>query len=120
MVIMDALDEEYKEFDEDALPADTREHIRAGLVKLHQAHFVHGDVRDVNMMVEKDGKPEFMLVDLTGQGSSANGANLAKTDFINILRTSQDLSKSSLPHSQGRTSSRRWASGQFVNLDPLA
>ena len=33
MVIMDALGKEYKEFDEDALPADTREHIRVGLVK---------------------------------------------------------------------------------------
>jgi hypothetical protein len=40
-----------------------RIHIRAGWVELHQAHFVHSDVRDVNMMVRKDGKPGFMLVD---------------------------------------------------------
>jgi hypothetical protein len=38
MVTMDALDEEYKDFDEDALFADTRKNIRAGLVELHQAH----------------------------------------------------------------------------------
>lgn len=42
--------------------------ISAGLVKLHQAHFVHGDVRDVNMMVEKDGKPGFMLIDFDWAG----------------------------------------------------
>ena len=65
MVIMDALDEEYKE---DALPVDTREHIRAGLVKLRQARQAHGDVRDINIMVRKDGKPGFMFVDFDWAG----------------------------------------------------
>jgi hypothetical protein len=68
MVIMDAIDEEYKLFDKNVLPADTREHIRVRLVELHQAHFVHGDVRDVNIMVRKDGKPGYMLVDFDWSG----------------------------------------------------
>jgi hypothetical protein len=68
MVIMDALDEEYKTFDKNTLPANTRENIEAGLTKLHQAHYVHGDVRDVNIMVRQDGKPGFMLVDFDWAG----------------------------------------------------
>jgi hypothetical protein len=67
-VIMDALDEEYKPFDKNNLPADGREHIRARLVELHQANLVHGDVRDVNIMVRKDGKPGLMLVDFDWSG----------------------------------------------------
>ena len=68
MVIMGALDEEYKPFDKDNLPADGREHIRARLVKLHQANLVHGDVRDVNIMVRKDGKLGVMLIDFDWSG----------------------------------------------------
>jgi hypothetical protein len=68
MVIMDALNEEYKTFNKNSLPQDTRENIEAGLTKLHQAHFVHGHVRDVNIMVRMDGKPGFMLVDFDWAG----------------------------------------------------
>ena len=68
MVVMDALDREYKTFDKNALPAGTRENIEDGLRKLHQAHVVHGDVRDVNIMIRKDGKPGFMLVDFDWAG----------------------------------------------------
>ncbi len=67
-VIMDALDEEYKPFDKNILPADTGERIGERLVELHQANFVHGDVRDANIMVRKDGKPGFMLVDFDWSG----------------------------------------------------
>lgn len=70
MVIMDALDEEYKPLDTLALPAmDRREEIRTRLTELHQAHFVHGDIRDVNIMVRKDGKRGFMLVDFDWSGA---------------------------------------------------
>jgi len=68
MVIMDALDEEYKPFDQNILAADTRERIGERLVELHQANFVHGDVRDANIMVRKDGKLGFMLVDFDWSG----------------------------------------------------
>ena len=68
MVIMDALDEEYQPFDKRTLPLGADEHLRERLVELHQANFVHGDVRDVNIMVRKDGKPGFMLVDFDWSG----------------------------------------------------
>ena len=69
MVVMNALDKEYKIFDKYSLPADTREHIEAELNELHRVHFVHGDVRDANMiMVRKDSEPGFMLVDFDWAG----------------------------------------------------
>jgi Ser/Thr protein kinase RdoA (MazF antagonist) len=45
-----------------SLPAGTRQQIKERSVELHQATVVHGDVRDANVMVRKDGKLGFMLV----------------------------------------------------------
>jgi len=44
MVIMDGLNEEYKPFNKNILPADTREWTGEQLFELHQANFVHSDV----------------------------------------------------------------------------
>ena len=68
MVIMDALDEEYEPFDKITLPVGAEEYLRGRLVELHQANFVHGDIRDVNVMVRKDGKLGLMLVDFDWSG----------------------------------------------------
>lgn len=38
------------------------------LASLHQAGYVHGDVRDTNIMVKKDGSPGFKLVDFDWAG----------------------------------------------------
>ena len=38
-------------------------------VGLHQVHYAHGGVRDVNIMFRKDGKPGLILIDFAGQGS---------------------------------------------------
>ena len=84
MVVMNALDEEYKIFDKYSLPADTREHIEAELNELHRAHFVHGDVRDANIMVRKDSEPGFMLVDFDWVGIIGEvcyPANINKKDI---------------------------------------
>jgi aminoglycoside phosphotransferase (APT) family kinase protein len=86
MVIMDDLSKEYKTFDKNSLPAATHEHIRAGLDKLHQTHFVHGDVRDVNIMVRKDGKPGFMLVDFDLAGVIDEVHNPYNPEKVNIWR----------------------------------
>ena len=67
MVIMDAFDDEYKDFDKDALSANTHEHIRAPLDELHEAHFVKSDVRNVNMVIRKDGKPGFDWAGVIGK-----------------------------------------------------
>jgi len=84
MVIMDDLSKEYKPFDDKSLPADTRKNMEAGLNELHQAHYVHGDIRDVNIMVRRDGEPGFMLVDFDWAGIIGEArypANVNKVDF---------------------------------------
>jgi len=48
---------------ETAPPIGIFKDLKALLVKLHKAGFVHGDVRDTNIIVRKDGKPGFMLLD---------------------------------------------------------
>src|SRR4051812_17640049 len=63
MVIMDFLDKEYEPSDKRTLPLGAEEYLRERLIELHQANFVHGDVRDINIMVRKDDKLGFMLVD---------------------------------------------------------
>lgn len=69
MVIMDALNADYQRLDQCLAPAKgTHELIKARLVELHQAHFVHGDLRDVNIMVRGDGQLGFMLVDFDWSG----------------------------------------------------
>jgi hypothetical protein len=56
----------------------------AELVELHQGYFAHGDVRDVNIMVRKDGKSGFMLVDFDWAGVIGKAHyrdNFSKVDF---------------------------------------
>lgn len=77
MVVMDALDEEYETLDRKALPADTRERIRERLHELHQANFVHCDVRDLNIMVRKGS---LCLSTSTGQASRYT-ININKVDL---------------------------------------
>ena len=63
MAIMDTRDGEYGPFDKDTLPAGTHGQRGERLAELHQANFVHGDVRDANIMVRKRDKLGIMLVD---------------------------------------------------------
>jgi len=73
-VITDALDEKYKLFDKNILPGDTREQIEERLVELHQANFVYGEGQDANIMVRKDGKLGFILVDFDWSGFMGGAA----------------------------------------------
>jgi len=86
MVIMDALNQEYKHFDEDILPTDTRELIEKRLVELHQAGFVHGDVRDVNIMIRKDSKLGFMLIDFDWSGVVGEARYPINVNKVDIWR----------------------------------
>ena len=49
-------------------PIGIYEDLKALLVNLHKVGFVHGDVRDTNIMVRKDRKPGFMLLDFDWSG----------------------------------------------------
>jgi hypothetical protein len=85
MVVMDAIDKDYEEF--------TRKHysavdeIRAKLIMLHQEGFVHGDVRDTNVMVRKNGLDSdvIQLVDFDWAGKIGKvryPANVNRTDIV--------------------------------------
>jgi serine/threonine protein kinase len=68
IVVMDALDEEYEELPRGPLPSSFADEITAKITLLHQAGYVHGDIRDTNVMVRKDGQKGFMLVDFDWAG----------------------------------------------------
>jgi hypothetical protein len=85
MVIMDDLSEEYKPFNKEA-PGAGKADIEAKLKELHQAHFVHGDIRDTNIMVRMDGKPGFMLVDFDWAGVAGDVCYPANVNKAGIWR----------------------------------
>lgn len=70
MVVMDAVNKDFVELhqlDKSARTPQLREQLEAKLTSLHQAGYVHGDVRDTNVMVREDGQG-FMLVDFDWSG----------------------------------------------------
>jgi serine/threonine protein kinase len=68
MVVMDAIDD-YAELCDSHLHAPHRifTKIEEKLNELHQHSFVHGDIRDTNIMISKD-KERFMLIDFDWGG----------------------------------------------------
>lgn len=68
MVVMDRIGEEYVEFHESSCTPLVVNKLRDVLSRLHQAGFVHGDIRDTNIMVPRSGEPNFMLVDFDWAG----------------------------------------------------
>ncbi|KAK7437958.1 hypothetical protein VKT23_018393 [Stygiomarasmius scandens] len=65
---MDRVDDNYRPFDTADRSEQMRDFILEKLGALHQAGYVHGDVRDTNVMVRSDGEAEFMLVDFDWSG----------------------------------------------------
>ena len=57
--------------------------------------FVHGDVRDVNIMVRKDGKLEFMLVDFDWSGIIGEARYPININKVDLWRT-EDVSDGQL------------------------
>jgi hypothetical protein len=70
MIVMDAIGDEFDYLDTPI--AAHYEPIKEKIVALHQQGYVHGDVRDTNLMVRKDGKPGFMLFDFDWAGEIGN------------------------------------------------
>ncbi|KAF8584004.1 hypothetical protein K439DRAFT_1661009 [Ramaria rubella] len=73
MVVMDRIDETHSTLDQARTAGlDLDSHLQGSLHQqleaLHHAGYVHGDVRDTNVMVEKDGKEGFMLIDFDWAG----------------------------------------------------
>ena len=72
MAVMEMIGEDY--FPLSPPPYSHSEDITQKLTSLHQANYVHGDVRDTNIMVKKDGVRGFKLVDFdwSGRGPISN------------------------------------------------
>ncbi len=68
MVVMDAIDEDYAELNTQPPTPLIVDGIEAKIIELHQQGFVHGDIRDTNVLVRKDGMKGFMLVDFDWAG----------------------------------------------------
>ncbi|KAH8917023.1 hypothetical protein BT69DRAFT_1355087 [Atractiella rhizophila] len=72
MVVMDRLrPEEYMElYQPEVTPTSAlMDTIESKLTELHQQHYVHGDIRESNILVSLDGK-QFMLVDFDWAGKT--------------------------------------------------
>ncbi|KAG2358124.1 hypothetical protein BDR07DRAFT_1295881 [Suillus spraguei] len=52
------------------LPRSAFEPIREQLKKLHAENFVHGDIRDTNILVKKDDRTKFMIIDFDWAGAA--------------------------------------------------
>jgi len=62
----------YYEFQVGAVPTqESINQLREGLAALHQAGFVHGDVREANILVEKGGHARLVDFDWSGQAGTA-------------------------------------------------
>jgi len=70
MVVMDQIGDEYVEFHQLLSTPMILDELRGVLCQLHQAGFVHGDIRDTNIMVPKTGEPSFLLVDFDWAGKA--------------------------------------------------
>jgi len=69
MVVMDFLDRNlYHSFDRSDQSYELYGSMKNALDKLHQAGFVHGDIRDINTMVKNDDRSKFMLLDFDWSG----------------------------------------------------
>lgn len=68
MIVMEMITEDYCCLMECSARSTHREEIAAKLVSLHQESYVHGDIRDTNIMVKKDGSLGIKLVDFDWSG----------------------------------------------------
>jgi hypothetical protein len=70
MVVMDRIDDVFMPLytSESSLSVELRNLVLEETTHLHQAGYVHGDLRDTNLMVRKNGQSGFMLVDFDWAG----------------------------------------------------
>jgi hypothetical protein len=69
MVVMEMIGEDYCHLMDFPPPYSHFDDIIGKLTSLHQANYVHGDVRNTNIMVKKDGNQGFKLVDFDWSGT---------------------------------------------------
>jgi tRNA A-37 threonylcarbamoyl transferase component Bud32 len=84
MIVMDAITDRFSHVDKPSV--SLYEPIKEKVVAFHQWGYVHGDLRDTNLMVRDNRVPEMMLFDFDCVGE------IGKVRYpINMNRTSSDL-----------------------------
>jgi hypothetical protein len=68
MIVMEMIGDDYCCLGESSAYYSHYDEIMTKLVSLHQECLVHGDIRDTNIMVKKDGSPGILLVDFDWSG----------------------------------------------------
>ncbi|KAI6095799.1 hypothetical protein EDD16DRAFT_1778249 [Pisolithus croceorrhizus] len=68
MVVMDDLSNDYETLAKTRVPDSTKNLIHAKLAGFHEAGFVHGDIRDTNIMVSKSDNTQFRIIDFDWAG----------------------------------------------------
>ena len=68
MIVMEMIGEDYCRLSDFPPPYPHYQDIIEKVTSLHQANYVHGDVRGANILVAKDGAPGFKLVDFDWSG----------------------------------------------------
>ncbi|EGO23318.1 hypothetical protein SERLADRAFT_391072 [Serpula lacrymans var. lacrymans S7.9] len=88
MVVMDMLPADFEMLSARTgrLPLSVFTDISAKLESLHEAGYVHGDIRDTNIMVSKTNKTQFMIVDFDWAGSIEEARYPAGVNHIDISR----------------------------------
>ncbi|KAG1868935.1 hypothetical protein DFJ58DRAFT_653645, partial [Suillus subalutaceus] len=68
MIVMEMITDDYCCLGESPVPYPHHDALATGLRSLHQESYVHGDIRNTNVMVKKDHSPGFKLVDFDWSG----------------------------------------------------
>lgn len=89
MVVMDFIDDGvYCDLEDSPNKASFESEVRNKVTSLHQAGFVHGDIRTTNIMVKKNGSPGIMLVDFDWAGEIKKVRYPMNVNFVDIKRPS--------------------------------
>jgi serine/threonine protein kinase len=68
MVVMDFIDDGYQLLDDSPVMDSFVSEVREKVISLHQAGYVHGDIRTTNIMVKKSRQPGIFLIDFDWAG----------------------------------------------------
>ncbi|KAH7918659.1 hypothetical protein BV22DRAFT_1024235 [Leucogyrophana mollusca] len=88
MVVMDRLPDELETLSarNKPLPSSVFADISAKLELFHKAGFVHGDIRDTNIMLSKSDETRFMIVDFEWAGRTGEARYPSCVNYIDIKR----------------------------------
>ena len=86
MVVMENISDDYRQAETSADLVNCRDDIARHLGEFHQHHYVHGDIRITNVMVRKDGKAGFMLVDFDWAGTIGEVRYPSNINITEVMR----------------------------------